>query len=145
MIFWHIFTLAKWKIVSSSRKTVVIKSLQNVLCRKMPAGLGGLHLVLFKVEGNNRLPPTTLSPGDMICVRTCNRSGAGATSCMQGFVYNLGEDGRSITVALESRHGDPTFSKLFGKSIRIDRIQGLADSLTYEVFKQCNLHTSSLR
>ncbi|OAY80253.1 DNA-binding protein SMUBP-2 [Ananas comosus] len=95
-------------------------------------GLGGLHLVLFKVEGNNRLPPTTLSPGDMICVRTCNSSGAGATSCMQGFVYNLGEDGRSITVALESRHGDPTFSKLFGKSIRIDRIQGLADSLTYE-------------
>ncbi|KAK1305621.1 hypothetical protein QJS10_CPA10g01240 [Acorus calamus] len=51
---------------------------------------------------------------------------------MQGFVNNLGEDGCSITVALESRHGDPTFSKLFGKSIRIDRIHGLADSLTYE-------------
>jgi hypothetical protein len=54
---------------------------------------------------------------------------------MQGFVYNLGEDGCSITLALESRHGDPTFSRLFGKSVRIDRIQGLADALTYEVFE----------
>ncbi|KAM0934029.1 putative hydrolase [Dioscorea sansibarensis] len=95
-------------------------------------GLGGMHLVLFRVERNNRLPPTTLSPGDMVCVRTCNSRGAGATSCMQGFVNNLGEDGCSITVALESRHGDPTFSKLFGKSVRIDKIQGLADALTYE-------------
>ncbi|KAH0465720.1 hypothetical protein IEQ34_005823 [Dendrobium chrysotoxum] len=95
-------------------------------------GLGGMHLVLFRVEGNHRLPPTTLSPGDMVCVRTCNSRGAGATSCMQGFVNNLGEDGCSITVALESRHGDPTFSKLFGKSVRIDRIHGLADALTYE-------------
>ncbi|KAK1306843.1 hypothetical protein QJS10_CPA10g01230 [Acorus calamus] len=95
-------------------------------------GLGGMHLVIFKVEGNHRLPPTSLSPGDMVCVRICDSRGAGATSCMQGFVNNLGEDGCSITVALESRHGDPTFSKLFGKSIRIDRIHGLADSLTYE-------------
>ncbi|XP_073101363.1 uncharacterized protein [Elaeis guineensis] len=95
-------------------------------------GLGGMHLVLFRVEGNHRLPPTTLSPGDMVCVRICNSRGAGATSCTQGFVNNLGEDGCSITVALESRHGDPTFSKLFGKSVRIDRIQGLADALTYE-------------
>ncbi|KAH7658940.1 RNA helicase protein [Dioscorea alata] len=95
-------------------------------------GLGGMHLVLFRVERNNRLPPTTLSPGDMVCVRTCDSRGAGATSCMQGFVNNLGEDGCSITVALESRHGDPTFSKLFGKSVRIDKIQGLADALTYE-------------
>ncbi|XP_071933664.1 uncharacterized protein [Coffea arabica] len=45
---------------------------------------------------------------------------------------DAGEDGCSITVALESRYGDPTFSKLFGKSIRIDRIQGLADAVTYE-------------
>ncbi|KAL6912269.1 hypothetical protein ACP4OV_001074 [Aristida adscensionis] len=95
-------------------------------------GLGGLHLVLFRVEGGHKLPPTTLSPGDMVCVRTCNNRGEGATSCKQGFVYNLGEDGCSITVALESRHGDPTFSRLFGKSVRIDRIQGLADALTYE-------------
>ncbi|XP_064977235.1 uncharacterized protein LOC135619282 [Musa acuminata AAA Group] len=95
-------------------------------------GLGGMHLVLFKVEGNHRLPPTTLSPGDTVCVRTCNSRGEGATSCMQGFVNNLGEDGCSIIVALESRHGDPTFSKLFGKNVRIDRIQGLADALTYE-------------
>ncbi|XP_057969946.1 uncharacterized protein LOC131159229 isoform X2 [Malania oleifera] len=95
-------------------------------------GLGGMHLVLFRVEGNHRLPPSSLSPGDMVCVRTCDSRGAGATSCMQGFVNNLGEDGCSISVALESRHGDPTFSKLFGKSVRIDRIPGLADTLTYE-------------
>lgn len=90
--------------------------------------------MLFKVGGNHRLPPTTLSPGDMVCIRICDSRGAGATSCTQGFVHNLGEDGCSIGVALESRHGDPTFSKLFGKSVRIDRIHGLADALTYEVF-----------
>ncbi|CAA0823277.1 P-loop containing nucleoside triphosphate hydrolases superfamily protein [Striga hermonthica] len=95
-------------------------------------GLGGMHLVLFRVEGKHRLPPTNLSPGDMVCVRICDSRGAGATSCMQGFVNNLGDDGCSITVALESRRGDSTFSKLFGKNIRIDRIQGLADALTYE-------------
>lgn len=92
-----------------------------------------MHLVLFRVEGNHRLPPTTLSPGDMVCVRICDSRGAGATSCMQGFIDNLGKDGCSISVALESRHGDPTFSKLFGKSLRIDRIHGLADAVTYEV------------
>ncbi|KAM7250143.1 hypothetical protein ACFE04_022026 [Oxalis oulophora] len=95
-------------------------------------GLGGMHLVIFRVEGNHRLPPTTLSPGDMVCVRICDRRGASATSCMQGFVNNLGEDGCSISIALESRHGDPTFSKLFGKFVRIDRIPRLADTLTYE-------------
>ncbi|KAJ3672174.1 hypothetical protein LUZ60_006895 [Juncus effusus] len=97
-------------------------------------GLGGLHLVLFRVEDNHKLPPTSLSPGDLVCVRTCNRHDVSATSAssMQGFVYNFGEDGCTITVALESRHGDPTFSKLFGKSVRIDRIQGLADAVTYE-------------
>ncbi|KAL3030931.1 hypothetical protein AAZX31_02G001200 [Glycine max] len=95
-------------------------------------GLGGMHLVLFKVEGNHRLPPTALSPGDMVCVRTYDSTGAITTSCIQGFVNSFGDDGYSITVALESRHGDPTFSKLFGKSVRIDRIQGLADTLTYE-------------
>ncbi|KAJ1411467.1 P-loop containing nucleoside triphosphate hydrolase [Sesbania bispinosa] len=96
-------------------------------------GLGGnAFWVIFKVEGNHRLPPTTLSPGDMVCVRTCDSRGAVTTSCMQGFVNNLGDDGYSITVALESRHGDSTFSKLFGKNVRIDRIQGLADTLTYE-------------
>lgn len=90
--------------------------------------------MLFKVGGNHRLPPTTLSPGDMVCIRICDSKGAGATSCTQGFVHNLGDDGCSIGVALESRHGDPTFSKLFGKSVRIDRIHGLADALTYEVY-----------
>ena len=88
--------------------------------------------MIFRVEGNHRLPPTSLSPGDMVCVRTCDSRGAGATSSMQGFIHNLGEDGCSITVALESRHGDPTFSRLFGKTVRIDRIHGLADALTYE-------------
>ncbi|CAN6181687.1 unnamed protein product [Urochloa humidicola] len=80
-------------------------------------GLSGLHLVLFRVEGSHKLPPTTLSPGDMVCVRTCN---------------GCGEDDCSITVALNSRRGDPTFSKLFGKSVRIDRMQALADAATYE-------------
>lgn len=97
------------------------------------AGLSGLHLVLFRVEGNHKLPPTSLSPGDMVCLRPCNTRGEVATSCMQGFVHNLGEDDCSITVALNSRRGDPTFSKLFGKSVRIDRIQALADAVTYEV------------
>ncbi|KAF8690726.1 hypothetical protein HU200_041105 [Digitaria exilis] len=91
-----------------------------------------LHMVLFGVEGSNKLPPTRLSPGDIVCVRTSNSQGGVATSCMQGFVHNLGEDNCSITVALKSRHGDPTFSKLFGKSVRIDRLQALADALTYE-------------
>ncbi|CAH1446555.1 unnamed protein product [Lactuca virosa] len=105
----------------------------NLVAVSTYTGLGGMHLVLFKVEGNHRLPPTTLSPGDMVCVRTCDsRGAAGATSGMQGFVNNLGEDGCSITLALESRHGDPTFSKLFGKTVRIDRIYGLADTVTYE-------------
>lgn len=110
----------------------------NLFAVNTYTGLGGMHLVLFKVEGNHRLPPTTLSPGDMVCVRTCDsRGAAGAISGMQGFVNNLGEDGCSITVALESRHGDPTFSKLFGKSVRIDRIHGLADAVTYEVIILC--------
>lgn len=104
----------------------------NLFAVSTSRGLGGMHLVLFRVEGNHRLPPTTLSPGDMVCVRICDSRGACATSCIQGFVHNLGEDGCTISVALESRHGDPTFSKLFGKSVRIDRIQGLADTLTYE-------------
>ncbi|KAG5219070.1 DNA-binding protein [Salix suchowensis] len=104
----------------------------NLYAVRTSTGLGGMHLVLFRVEGNHRLPPTTLSPGDMVCVRICDSRGAGATSSLQGFVNNLGEDGCSISVALESRHGDPTFSKLSGKSVRIDRIHGLADAVTYE-------------
>ena len=104
------------------------------------AGLGGLHLVVFRGEGNNPLPPTSLSPGDMVCVRICDSRGGGAASCMQGIIDNLGEDGCSISVALEPRHGDATFSKLFGKLVRIDRIPGLADTLTYEVIhKTCRI------
>ncbi|KAJ6975150.1 hypothetical protein NC653_031101 [Populus alba x Populus x berolinensis] len=105
----------------------------NLYAVSTSTGLGGMHLVLFRVEGNHRLPPTNLSPGEMVCVRICDSRGAGATSCLQGFVNNLGEDGCSISVALESRHGDPTFSKLSGKSVRIDRIHGLADAVTYEI------------
>ncbi|XP_010553813.1 PREDICTED: DNA-binding protein SMUBP-2 [Tarenaya hassleriana] len=104
----------------------------NLYAVSTSTGLGGMHLVSFKVGGNHRLPPTTLSPGDMVCIRICDSRGAGATSCMQGFVHNLGDDGCSISVALESRHGGPTFSKLFGKRVRIDRIHGLADTVTYE-------------
>ncbi|KAF2288084.1 hypothetical protein GH714_004322 [Hevea brasiliensis] len=88
------------------------------------SGLGGMHLVLFKAEGNHRLPPTTLSPGDMVCVRICDSRGAGATSCMQGFVNSLGEDGCSISVALESRHGIPPslsfLAKVFALIVSMD-------------------------
>ena len=96
------------------------------------AGLTGQHLVLFRVEGSHKLPPTRLSPGDMVCVRACNSQGevATSTSCMQAFVPNLGEYGCSITVALKSRRGDPTFSKFLGKIARIDRLQALADTHT---------------
>jgi hypothetical protein len=97
------------------------------------AGLTGQHLVLFSVKGSHKLPPTRLSPGDMVCVRTCNSQGEVGTSCMQGSVHNLGDDGCSITVALKCQRGDPTYSKLFGKTVRIDRIQALADAVTYEV------------
>lgn len=100
------------------------------------AGLTGQHLVLFRVEGSQKLPPTRLSPGDMVCVRTCNSQGEVATtSCMEAFVHNLGEDGCSIIVALKSRRSDPTFSKFLGKIARIDRIQALADAVTYEVLQ----------
>lgn len=111
----------------------------------MLTGLGGMHLVLFRVERDHRLPPTTLSPGDMVCVRTCDSRGAGATSSLQGFIHSLGEDGCSISVALESRHGDPTFSKLFRKKIRIDRIHGLADTLTFEVLDRAYMTSSILQ
>ncbi|CAL1361907.1 unnamed protein product [Linum trigynum] len=104
----------------------------NLYAVSSSVGLGAMNLVLFRTDGNHLLPPTNLTPGDMVCVRTCDSRGAVETSCLQGFIHNLGEDGCSISVALESRHGDATFSKLSGKSVRIDRIQGLADALTYE-------------
>lgn len=119
-------------VVHGQVEQELCETICNLVAVSTFIGLGGMHLVLFRVEGHHRLPPTTLSPGDMVCVRTCDSRGGGASSCIQGFVNNLGEDGCSISVALESRHGDPTFSKLFGKSVRIDRIYGLADTLTYE-------------
>ncbi|CAN0881944.1 hypothetical protein LINGRAHAP2_LOCUS14517 [Linum grandiflorum] len=107
----------------------------NLYAVSSSTGLGGMNLVSFRIDGNHRLPPTNLTPGDMVCVRTCDSKGTVETSCLQGFIHNLGDDGCSISVALESRHGDATFSRLSGKSVRIDRIQGLADTLTYEVPK----------
>ncbi|CAN1217685.1 DNA-binding protein SMUBP-2 [Linum perenne] len=104
----------------------------NLYAVSSSTGLGGMNLVLFRIDGNHRLPPTNLTPGDMVCVRTCDSKGTVESSCLQGFIHNLGGDGCSISVALESRHGDATFSRLSGKSVRIDRIQGLADALTYE-------------
>lgn len=53
--------------------------------------------------------------------------------CMRGSVYSLAEDNNSIAIAIEARYGDPTFSRLFGKSLRLDRISALADATTYQV------------
>uniref|UniRef100_A0A0D9XB74 DNA2/NAM7 helicase helicase domain-containing protein n=1 Tax=Leersia perrieri TaxID=77586 RepID=A0A0D9XB74_9ORYZ len=88
------------------------------------------------VDGNSKQP---LKPVEYLvthgqsqqeqCDTICNLN---VISSSTGFIYNLGEDGCCITVTLKSRRGDPTFSKLFGKSVRIDRIQALADALTYE-------------
>lgn len=100
-------------------------------------GLTGEHLVLFRAEGSHRLPATRLSPGDMVCVRACDSQGelAASTPCLQASVHNLGEDGRSITVAFRSRssiQAVSAFSKFPGNFARIDRIQALADAVTYE-------------
>jgi hypothetical protein len=92
-----------------------------------------MHLVTLSIEGGGHLPPTTISPGDMVCVRISDKRRGGSTmECMRGSVYSLGEDGSSIAVAIEARYGDPTFSRLFGKSLRLDRISALADATTYQ-------------
>nr|XP_051189720.1 uncharacterized protein LOC127303015 [Lolium perenne] len=85
--------------------------------------LGGLRFVLFRVEGTHKLPPTTLSPRNMVCVRTCNNQVEVGTSCVQSFVHNLREDGCSVIVSLNSRPGDPTFSMFSGKSLPVDKIK----------------------
>lgn len=46
------------------------------------------------------------------------------------FVHNLGEDGCRIIVSLNSCPVDPTFSMISRKSLRVDKIQALADGLT---------------
>ena len=71
----------------------------------------------------------------MICIRICDSKGTARQTkgCINGFVHSLGEDGTSISAAIEARYGDPVFSKLFGKHLRIDRISALADPITYEV------------
>lgn len=104
----------------------------NLIAVSSSTGLGGTHVVTFRVEGGHRLPPTNISPGDMVCIRISDEKGAGATECMQGFVHSLGEDGASISAAIEARYGDPVFSRLFGRPLRIDRISALADPTTYE-------------
>lgn len=104
----------------------------NLIAVSSSTGLGGTHLVTFRAEGGHRLPPTNISPGDMVCIRILDDKGAGATECMQGFVNSLGEDGASITAAVEARYGDPVFSRWFGRPLRIDRISALADPTTYE-------------
>ena len=85
------------------------------------------------------MPPTNISPGDMICIRICDSKGTARQTkgCINGFVHSLGEDGTSISAAIEARYGDPVFSKLFGKHLRIDRISALADPITYEVITDC--------
>lgn len=101
---------------------------------EIASGLGGMHLVTLSVEGGGHLPPTTISPGDMVCVRISDKRRGGSTmECMRGSVYSLAEDNNSIAVAIEARYGDPTFSRLFGKSLRLDRISALADATTYQV------------
>lgn len=88
----------------------------------------------LSVEGGGHLPPTTMSPGDMVCVRISDKRRGGSTmECMRGSVYSLAEDHNSIAIAIEARYGDPTFSRLFGKSLRLDRISALADATTYQV------------
>lgn len=69
----------------------------------------------------------------MVCIRISDIKGAGSTECIQGFVHCLGEDGASISAAIEARYGDPVFSRLFGRPVRIDRISALADPTTFEV------------
>ncbi|KAK4384725.1 DNA-binding protein SMUBP-2 [Sesamum angolense] len=66
-------------------------------------GLGGMHLVLFRVERNHRLPPTNLSPGDMVS---------------SVWLWN------PVMVILPSLN--------FLARVSADRIQGLADAITYE-------------
>jgi hypothetical protein len=104
-----------------------------VLGKRCLSGLGGMQLVTLSPKNGHRLPPTALSPGDMVCVRVSNKKGVVATECTRGSIYSLCEDGTSIAVAIEARYGDPTFSRLFGKSLRLDRISDLADATTYQV------------
>ncbi|CAM6100030.1 unnamed protein product [Calypogeia fissa] len=107
-------------------------TLHNLTAISSSTGLGGMQLVTLSMKNGHRLPPTALSPGDMVCVRVETSKGAVATECMRGSVYSLGEDGSSIAVAVEARYGDPTFSRLFGRSLRLDRISDLADATTYQ-------------
>eukprot|EP00897_Mesotaenium_endlicherianum_P006114 jgi/Mesen1/5530/ME000279S04740 len=105
--------------------------------------LGGLHLVTLRPGRGQRLPPTTISPGDMVCVRIESRAAEkagkllvagrpGDPSSLRGSVYSLGDDNASLAVAVETRYGDPVFSKLFGKLLRLDRISPLVDATTYD-------------
>ncbi|PHU12426.1 HIPL1 protein [Capsicum chinense] len=51
-------------------------TIYNLTAVSTSIGLGGMHLVLFKLEGNHRLPSTNLLHGNMVCVRKCDSRGA---------------------------------------------------------------------
>lgn len=90
----------------------------------------------LKASGGKLLPPSTITPGEMVCVRLETLSGGKggyAPTCVRGKVHSLGGDGCTLDVALETRFGDPAFSQLVGKMLRLERISQLADATTYEV------------
>lgn len=99
---------------------------------KSSTGLGGSHLVSFRPSSGNHLPTSTISPGDMVCVRLMDKAGAATTECMRGRLYSLSEDGSTVTVSIDARYGDPACARLFGRAVRIDRISELADITTYQ-------------
>ncbi|XP_024529728.1 DNA-binding protein SMUBP-2 isoform X2 [Selaginella moellendorffii] len=123
------------KSSSSSSSPSILHEECGALCDLVAVssfkGLGGTEVVSFRSKNSqNRLPPTSLSPGDMVCVRVSNRQGIPATECLRGSVYKLCEDGQFIEVALPG--GGRALMKLSGRSIRIDKIFDLANATTYE-------------
>jgi hypothetical protein len=80
-----------------------------------------------------KLPPSAISPGDLVYIRPEGAAGPGWGEEMRGTVQSLGQDGATISIALEKRYGDPATAKLFGRVLRVDRVRELADGVTYEV------------
>lgn len=80
-----------------------------------------------------KLPPSAISPGDLVYIRPEGVAGPGWGEEMRGTVQSLGQDGATISIALEKRYGDPATAKLFGRVLRVDRVRELADGVTYEV------------
>ncbi|GAQ86967.1 DNA helicase [Klebsormidium nitens] len=110
---------------NSLRKIVVVRSY---------TGLGGQHLAQLRSVGppGKKLPPSAISPGDLVYLRPEGSAGPGWGEEMRGTVQSLGQDGATISIALEKRHGDPATAKLFGRVLRVDRVRELADGVTYE-------------